>query len=570
MTLNITDLGFENVVSFGIQDFFRFAPQLVTDGISSATLQVPLPLNAVVQQFDVVLEAQTAAATLVQNVAQVRANPATASDISGQGMAIVIDFGTPRTVSAVQVPSGMSIVRVTPWIGTGFAPQPAYSVAAEGDSHGNLTITPGPSSSATTVILPSEIRTERLLVEALGNKTAADLAAQMAVVLPEAPSGLELRINGGAPVFTFPGPAQPGPSAELTDQTWNSDGKRIVHLGSALAALTGDPTKSDLVTFNVVLSSKTPGKLKVDAADKSVSYVRRVLFGSDTSKDVVFAEEGAQELPLDNFGAGVSVDSAAMIQQISFTALGNLPPERVLPPVGPDDANLADLLVSTGHATMVRLPGGTGLVELTAIRLPVLAGSGGAEARVVLWQSAKGGGEPAIATPQGASDPAQLSESQSESWITFAFKRAVPLDGSLTYWAALVVSRGQITWPMASSSGAGDPIDRSVLRNGPPAGPWLPLPVPFLPSTDGTPPMPFSSCRGRVRMAGHAAKDAPIAPVLANLSATDSVQIVPTQKGVAETVLAASPLALHGASLRLVSRVAGTVTIRNLDVVSTK
>src|SRR5262249_37558689 len=144
MTLKITETGFENVLSFGIQDFFRFAPQLVTDGISSATLQVSLPLNAVVQQFDVVLQAQTAAASVVQNVAQVRANPASQADIAGNGMAIVVDFGTPRTVSAVQVPTGMSIVRVTPWIGTGFAPHPAYSASTESLRSGQLTVTPGP------------------------------------------------------------------------------------------------------------------------------------------------------------------------------------------------------------------------------------------------------------------------------------------------------------------------------------------------------------------------------------------------------------------------------------------
>src|SRR5260221_8640713 len=86
---------------FGQPEFrFQTAPQLKTDGISSATLEVSLPRNAVVEQFDIVVQAKPASGTHVQNVAQIRANPGTAADNVGQGMAIVVDFGTPRTVSA--------------------------------------------------------------------------------------------------------------------------------------------------------------------------------------------------------------------------------------------------------------------------------------------------------------------------------------------------------------------------------------------------------------------------------------------------------------------------------------
>jgi hypothetical protein len=320
-----------------------------------------------------------------------------------------------------------------------------------------------------------------------------------------------------------------------------------------------------------------------------VSYVRRVAFGSDTSKNLVFPEEGLQEIPLDSFptqelpldsnGVRVPPNAAAQIQQIHFTVLGNLPPERVLPPIGPDDAKLADLIVNPGRATMVRLPAGTGLQELTAIRLPLLAGSGGAEARVVLWQSAKGAAlpaEPDSAVPQGTSDPAQLSESQNESWVTFSFKRAVPLDDAhTTYWAALVVSRGQITWPMKANAETKDPSDVCELRSGAPAGPWLQLPSPFRNSA-GSPQRSFARCRGRVRMVGHPPKDAPIAPMFAVLAVKDApimpvsktdVQVTPTQKG--SDVILKSSLLLHNARLRLISQVAGTVTIQNLDVVST-
>lgn len=539
----------ETSVGFGLASFvFAMAPQLVTDGISSATLQVTLPHNALVQQFDVAIQARTASAITVQNVAQVRANPSA----SGQGLSITLDFGTLRTVSAVQVPSSLTIVKVTPWIGTGFASTPVYPASGGG--------IPGPNSSATTAILPSEIRTERLLVEANGDTSisVSDLSAQMAVVLPEAPSGLSLSINNGAPVFTYPGPAQVGPDSTLSDQAWSSDGKRIVHLAAALAALTGDPTKSDSLTFNIVLTSQVPGILGISQLDsgQSVLYVRRVVFGSQTDHDVVFSEEGEQDLPLDTFGPGVTADPAAAIQNLAFTAAATLPPERVLPPVGPDDAGLADLVLNPNLSFMVQLPSGTGLAELTAIRLPLLAGAGGAEARMVMWQSKPGGSaEPDTALPQ-ASDPVKLAEAAQEAWTTFPFKQAVALDPSLSYWAALVLARGQIVWPLGTSGGA--------LRSGPPAGPWLPLPDPFVTGNS-----PLVQCRGRIRVVGHARKDAPLAPILWSVGADPAVPLTPTQKGLDQSLgLTSSPL-LQGAVLHLVSRVAGTVTIRNLDVVST-
>jgi hypothetical protein len=553
-------------LEFGAPGFqFAFAPQLVTDGITSATLEVPLPGNAVVQKFDVVVQAQVASATLAQNVAQIRANPGTKPDNANSGMSIVVDFGTPRTVSAVQLPlnSGMTILRVTPWIGTGFAPTPAYTVIAEGSS--GTTATPGPNSTATTAILPSEVRTERLLVETLGTQPVDALAANMAVVLPEAPSGLQLRIDNGAPVFSYPGPAQPGVGTDLTDQ-WNQDSKRLVDIGGALASLTGDPTSTDTTKFKVVLSSSVPGVLNVTENDRLVLFVRRVAFGSDTSKALTFSEEGEQDLPLDAYGANVTVDPGAQISSVRFTAIGTLPPERVLPPVGPADANLADLVLTPNLAAIVCLPAVSSFGELTAVRLPLTAGSGGAEVRVGLWQSNKDAGiEPAVPVAQGVSTPVELSEGNAESWVTFPFKRPVAVDASLTFWAAVLMTRGQVTWSLGASAGPSDPIDGNVLRSGAPAGPWLPLPKAFV-----DPQGPFVACRGRVRVTGHAKKDVPIAPVLVSVAGGASLPVTPTAKGSDQTVAVGGAVTLNGAKLSVISLAVGTVTIQNLDVVATK
>jgi hypothetical protein len=204
--------------------------------------------------------------------------------------------------------------------------------------------------------------------------------------------------------------------------------------------------------------------------------------------------------------------------------------------------------------------------EITAIRLPLTAESGGAEMRVALWQSKKGAkGEPSLPIPQGTSDPVQLGQDTTEAWVTFPFKKPVPVDDTVTQWATLLVTRGQVTWALGSSSGALDPIDTNDIRSGPPAGPWLPLPQPFV--SGGT---PLARLRGRVRVAGHAKKDAPIAPLLASVAGSAQIQVTPTAKGSDVVVTGMGSVLLAGAKLRVISRVAGTISIKNVDVVATK
>ncbi len=539
----------KSAVRLQLIELFEHVPQLVTDGISSFTLEVPLARNAVVSKFDVIIQAKRAAGTAVQEVAQVRVNPT-----GGGRMAIVLDFGTPRTVSAVQVPipSSLQISKATSWIGTGFAKDPVATTA---------------NSSDQTVIFASEIRTERLLVEVVGGtESAGRLGSEMTVILPEAPADLELRIDGGAPAFKHPGPAQSG-SAEPppSDHEWNKKGERIVHLADALAKLTGDPTKSDVVNFKLVLSSRVPGVLKIlrgAAEDESVAYVRRALFGSESAKDLVFTEEGQVSVPLANFVTKERIDADAAIQEVRFTAVGNLPPERVVPAVGPDDAGQADLVVNSGRAGIVRLQSDTGLTELVGVRLPLRAAAGGAEARVVLWRNkSESTLDPVEAIPQGVSDPVTLEESSAEAWKTFAFKHPVPLDRKNPPWAALLVSRGEVTWALGAGTGT-----EGAVRRGAPDGPWLPLPRPLVTGT-----AELARVRGRIRAIGHALKETPLAPVVVAVGGMSS-DVTPTAKGAPYKLAfsAETRPALAKAALSVTSRVAGTVTLRDVDVVATK
>ena len=149
---------------------FLLFQRLVADGATSATLDVTIPRNAVVDSFDLVVEAGRAVSTIVKNVAQVRSSP---TPPAGGGASVIVDFGALRTVSGLSAPDGTLISRVAAWAGTQFAEMPVF----------------GGRTATSPVFFGSEIRTERLLVDLTVGMAESKLAEEMQVVLPEAPSG---------------------------------------------------------------------------------------------------------------------------------------------------------------------------------------------------------------------------------------------------------------------------------------------------------------------------------------------------------------------------------------------
>jgi hypothetical protein len=562
------DVAVSTEASFKMTEFgavkYTYGPKFTTDGITTASLDITLPKNAVVRQFDVVVGAKRADATLVANVGQVRTQD------SILGVSAVIDFGVPRTVSAVRAPENLQIFSVSTWIGAGFAEDSIYGALvksmASGPQKGQTVVDAQLPSTARTAIFKSEVRTERLLVEIVGTTDASELSAEMAVVLPESPAGLELRIDNAQPVFTDAGPIESGSSATLTDSDYNSAGERIVHLAEALAALTGDPTSSESVTFKAVLTSRVPGVLGIRLlpGGQNVHYIRRVLFGSEPTKDLAFESEGQTDLPLSSLPPNLT------IEEVRFTASGTFPPERVLPPVGPDPAGLAELVADFNRAALVRLRKQTGLVELTGVRLPLKAGSGGAEAAVALWSNKDAAvTEPLEAIAQAVTAPVTIDQATGDEaeWITFEFRQAVPIEALNPPWAALVLTRGELRCELGAVAAGGpvDPLGENVVRRGPPPGPWRPLPVPFLGGSTG-----LASGRGRIRMIGHAAKEAPLAPVKVELPGnTFSSGVTPTAKGVTASFKPPVPVSQTAPALRITNFIAGTLSIRDVDVVST-
>jgi len=521
------------------------------DGVTSASLDISLPRNALVDDYQFQVQARRVDSTQVQEVAQVRGYSTAGSH------ELVIDFGTPRTISGVDLDAdsgsaALNVLEVFAWLGSQFSPTHAYVKAA---------------ATATPSAVFAELRTERVRVIVSRELSTTELA-NMRLRLPEPPSGLEIRIDNGAPVWAHPEPVQPRENvAAPDDQGWDKTSRRIVDLSSALAALAGDPLAAeDAVTFKVTLTTQVPCQLAIAVhGSPQLRRVRRVRFDGDTTIALSFPSEGQQELPLPL--PAPPAGPARRIDELRWLALADLPAQRVLPPIGPDAAAtaeepvLAELLVDPQRAVCVRLPGGSGLAELTGIRLPLRALGDAAEVRVVLWSVTAASTMPAEPLPQGSSEPVTLAASDSEAWVTFAFKQAVPIDPALMPWMALVVARGELSWSLARSV-AGDPLAAQTVRRGPPNGPWKALPAPL--QNAGA----VLDARARLRLVGLAPKAAPLAPLTIAAAGAAASDLTPTAKGSAG-VLALSPgLNVAQPVLRLVSRTSGSLQLRDIDIVS--
>jgi hypothetical protein len=521
----------------GVQMMYAFAYALF-DGVTTATLDIQLPRNALVDDYRVLVRAERVDSTLVQEVAQVR------SYASNAGNELVVDFGTPRTVSGVDLPGGVNVQFVYAWLGSQFAPSPAYAK----------------SSGATPDALFAELRTERLRIIVSRAPSAAELA-QMRLRLPEPPSGLAISIDGAPPVWTHPEPVQPRSTVSAPDEDgWDKESRRIVPLTQALAALTGDALAADdAVALQLKLSTQVPCRLSlVVHGTPLLRRIRRVRFGGETTAALAFAAEGRLDLPLPL----PAPPGPRRIDELRWVAQAELPALRVQPPLGPDAAPgsgvpaLAELRITPERAMCVRLPGGSGLAGLLGVRLPLRAFGDGAEARVVLWSNQ--GALPLEPLAQGASAPLTLAAADAEAWVGFDFPAAVPVAAADMPWLALVVSRGEVGWSLAAASG-GQPDGDGVIRHGPPNGPWKALPAPL----QGA----LLDARARLRLVGLAAKETPLAPMVLQF-AGQQVPLDPTPKGLAGSLALSPGVVLDAPGLSLISHVAGNLQLRDIDVIS--
>ena len=312
----------------------REAFSVITDGVASLTLALSLPRNAVVKAFDVVVHAERADAALLANAARLRPPVVNAGQVT-----VVADFGTLRTVSDIGVAfnssAAIEIKSVTAWTGTQFAPFPIYDSGTNSDF--------------------KEVRTERLKITLTGSSDVTTIGQNVWLALPDPPADLEIRINNGPPVWSSPGPVQAGIGG------WDTDANQTASLGPALAQLTGDPTDNTETTYQIVLTSRVPGRLSLTKGTTAISYIGEVDLGAEKQRELTFDSEGAQAVPLTLPSVLNNINT---IEQVSFVIAGTLPAERVVPPVGPpiatilgganSAAGVAEMVLDVDHAACVR------------------------------------------------------------------------------------------------------------------------------------------------------------------------------------------------------------------------
>jgi hypothetical protein len=536
------------------------------NGTSRANIALEIPANALLSRFDLKVTATRADLTRAAAIADVR--PATTEDGTA---ALVIDFGTMRTVNQVLFPAISGLLErpvdlALPWLGTQFVDN-SDGVALKVSANVQRTF----DGARYTLLVHAfpEMRTERLMIKFGVNEGTLDmalLAEQIEVALPELPADLSLRLSGGAPVWEHAGPVEPGSSTALDADGWTANGERLVPLADALAPFVGDATSTADQSITVELESRVPGKLALEVATRDELALHRVFISGEADFDVDFVQEGATGFDLSVPHPGGQLRT---VRGLRLSLSGAPGPVRILPPLGPDANGLAHLLLGHGRAACVRLDGADGIAQITGVRLPLQTTAAGAEARIVLWEDA--GGFPGTAIAEAVSEPLRIEGSGSyadlannpdfDTWHTFVFD-ALPFDAAAPPWAALIVSRGEVSWSLATAL-----PDVRPVRLGPPEGPWRAPPAVFAASSV------LGSASGRLRVVGEASETEPLAPYLLSVgTAVNGLPVTPVSDGL-RLEFAALNQALGAVSaeplqVQLTSRTTGILNVNQVDVVT--
>ena len=515
---------------------------VAANGTNSAATEISVPANAIVDEYLIKIKAARAdyvQASLAGEVRQSSTDP----------LEVIVDFGKMVTVNAIRIPYVVTDFEAYSWLGsrfdldnnvsTDFSSRPADAGRA--------------SESQVTYVFSQEVRTERLLLKFQDNISFATIQSDLELSLPDLPSDLSISINGGAPVWQFAGMVQPGTESELSELQWNSSGELLVSLAAPIQALTGDATRSDMLPLTIELSSKTPGDMAVEEHSRTLRLLHRMGFNGEAELKANFTMEG--KIPVTLASPEISgVKPYLLGAQLTLSA--DFPPERALPAVGAGANGISELVLGNGKAACVRLDNIDELAQISSIRLPLSTPSSRAETRVVLWTGDEFNASEAVA--EAVSDPQSWS-GESEQWLRFDFPEPVDIEDGDVYWAAVIVERGEVCWKLAAS----DLQEHYPVRLGAPSGPWRALPAIFGSGSLGT-------VAGRLHVIGLAAEASPLAPVQLSLEGGNATSLTPTEEGVRVKLDINNPdsAALIKAELAVVSHAVGTLTMKNVDVIT--
>jgi hypothetical protein len=534
------------------------------DGIASRTIVKALAKNALVRKYVVRVGAARADGTRLDNAGQVRLQAE-----SGGSKILVVDFGMLRSVSGVgrigtSGPS-MKICSLRAFRGDGFDNTDLYFEDCETVDIDAMMIR---SIEQNTF----ETRTERVRLKIKTTASLTEIAANVYLQFPDLPTDLDIRINNGAPAWTAPGVAQPN------TRGWDANTEQVVDLTEALTAITGNAKDASALDANIVLASRIPGLLALAEETVDIAYLARITFDAAEDTTLVLDEEGEYDVVL-HLPSWVHT-----VQEVRATFTGTVPSERILQPVGPQLALISggtgaayDLLLDVDHAGAARLDPALPFAggELVAIRLPLRAGPDGAEVRAVVYEGTAD--QPSQPAPGGTSKPVDLEPAAPDAgdvWTTFPLPKSIKLDAKKTYWVVVVVGRGGASWSLGRFT---NPNDAVPIRRGAATGPWHTLPNVL---------QGGATIGGRIRAVGKAPPTAPVAPLTMTVVGHEAAQvnITPTPKGVSAAWIApgvvsgtthpaftpSGPGSAPTITLRVTSRMTGTVKLSAVDVVATK
>lgn len=378
------------------------------------TLQIPA--GAVVTDVQAHVKAAGIARwTTIGAVAQVRSHP----DVPPlAASAVVVDFGGRVTVSGLHLDSG-------------------WSFLVDGETSRQL-VGPLVAGQANHLASFPATTTSRLIIGFGGASVPSQVAVAGSVDVALPAADLEIFVNANR-AWSRPGPAEPG----LPDQAFLGD--------PGLTGACQEELDAGRTPLRVRLRSRTPATLDLTLTG-SYLHSHKVEFAEGPMRSVDATTES--RLTVD-----VALPSEARvdtIEEVHATVTARTGPERVVPADGPPLSPDAALIIDADRAASVRLPAATGsLATLAGVRLPLHAGSGGAELRGVLRSGSAE--EPGAVLPRGSLGPATLEAGAGVRWVSLLLpKPQKPPAGPI--WLDVIVTRGSVEWPLATA--AGTPVRR--------------------------------------------------------------------------------------------------------------
>ena len=455
---------------------------------SVVSLELLLPPAAVVTRAVVRVTAEAPGTTHIGGIAAVRAaagSPDASSDL------LVVDFGTLRTVSALEAPAAVESLQ--PWVGTTFSD--------------GVELT---SSVLGTAVEFTELQTERLLVQLAANTLPATFATDGKVTTTTPPADLEVTV-GATRVWFRPGPA---PAGFTEDVDVTSAVQGAVDAG-------GPPGPDGNLRVPLVLKARVPGELGLGLAEEPRFLRTLTIDFPGPSAAVRFTEEGEQALTLPLPAGSEMWTIHRVVATVDATDPG---PLRVLPPVGPARSSQAELMLDPDRRLVAKLPAGPlGRLEAVAgVRVSLQPDAGGIEVGgALLGGTATEPGEP---LPDATFTPVNLPAATAPAWVTLATARPVELPVDETPWASLSVTRGRAVLGLADAV-AVPSSEIAELRRIAPNG------IAHLPSTAVLPrddtALPAVSVRTdalALRVTGRAPENAPVALAEVDLAGGGTVR----------------------------------------------